>query len=339
MDTLGSQVRSLFARQRPLLVMVTAMMLLAFACAVGMVVDDRTLLGVSVWVKPFKFAIAFALYGATLAWLLNLPHRGSRWTRVLALVFAVAGLTDVAFIAVQAARGTFSHFNNSDDLVNSVGQNIFGFGVLGLFAANLVIAVILLRQRLADRPTSRAIKAGLWLALAGMAIAYMVGFQGDQTARDANGRMVELGARHTVGATDDRPGMPITNWSTTGGDLRIPHFVGLHALQVLLLAAVLLAALAPRVAWLREEGARAAVMGVLAGGYTGLLALLSWQALRGQPLTHPDALTLAAGGALLVATVLGVAAVRAFHPGGGTDRARAAQPLQVPQEPVGAVQE
>ncbi|SEL87076.1 hypothetical protein [Rhodococcus maanshanensis] len=317
MDTLGSQVRPLLARQRPLMVMVAAMMLLACACAVGMVVDDRTLLGVSVWVKPFKFAIAFVLYGATLAWLLNLPHRGSRWTRRLALVFVVAGLADVAFIAVQAARGTFSHFNKSDDIVNSVGQTIFMYGVLGLFAANLVIAVILLRQRLADGPTTRAIKAGLWLALAGMAIAYLVGFQGEQSARDANGRMVELGAGHTVGATDDRPGMPITNWSTTGGDLRIPHFVGLHALQVLLLAAVILAALAPRVPWLRDEGARAAVMGVLAGGYTGLLALLSWQALRGQPLTEPDLLTVVGASALVAATAIGLATVRARYPARG----------------------
>ncbi|MFC7448648.1 hypothetical protein [Rhodococcus daqingensis] len=325
MDTLGSQVRPLLTRQRPLMVMVAAMLVLVLVCAVGMAVDDRTLLGVSVWVKPFKFAIAFALYGATLAWLLNLPHRGSRWTRALATVFAVAGLADVGFIAVQAARGTFSHFNKSDDLVNSVGQTIFMYGVLGLFAANLAIAVILLRQRLLDRPTTRAIKAGLWLALAGMAIAYLVGFQGDQSARDANGRMVELGARHTVGATDDRPGMPVTNWSTTGGDLRIPHFVGLHALQVLLLAAVVLAALAPRVAWLREEGARAAVMGVLAGGYAGLLALLSWQALRGQPLTEPDLLTVVAAGGLIAATALGVYAVQSGS--------------QVPQEPVRAVQE
>ncbi|TQF65562.1 hypothetical protein FK531_20910 [Rhodococcus spelaei] len=310
MDILRSQVRPVLARQRPLMVMVAAMVLLALASGVGMIVDDRTLLGVSVWVKPFKFAIAFALYGATLAWMLSLPHKGSRWTRVLAAAFAVFGLTDVAFIAIQAARGTFSHFNKSDDMVNSVGQTIFMYGVLGLFAANLLIAVILLRQRLIDRPISLAVKSGLWLALAGMAIAYLVGFQGGQSARDADGHMVELGARHTVGATDDRPGMPITHWSTEGGDLRIPHFVGLHALQVLLLAAVVLAGLAPRVTWLRDESTRAAVMGVLAAGYAGLLALLTWQALRGQPLTDPDPLTVVAAVGLTAATVLGVVAVR-----------------------------
>jgi len=97
----------------------------------------------------------------------------------------------------------------------------------------------------------------------------------------------------------------VTGWSTTGGDLRIPHFVGIHALQALPLLALLLAAAARR----RPDGtfgspsARRGLVRAATLGYAGLIALLTWQALRGQPLLEPDSRTLLAAG-ILAMTVL-----------------------------------
>ncbi|MEU1550049.1 hypothetical protein [Nocardia sp. NPDC005745] len=309
---------------RPLLGTVAAMATLVLFSLAAMAVDDRELLGESVWLKPMKFGLAFFLYSLTLAWLLSLPHKGSRATWWLGTVFAVTGFIDVGFIVLQAARGTFSHFNTEDDPVNSIGQVVFASGVPGLFLANLLIVLILAWQRLVDRPTARAIHAGMALAVVGMALGYLMGFTGKQLVRDSDGRIVELAAGHTVitdpgdlAPRDAMGGMPITHWSTVGGDLRVPHFVGLHGIQVLLVVALTLTWLAPRYRWLRTERARAAVVGVLAAGYAGLLALVFWQAMRAQSLIHPDPATwLAAGG--LVATagaLLGAVYLRHRDPG------------------------
>jgi hypothetical protein len=91
------------------------------------------------------------------------------------------------------------------------------------------------------------------------------------------GRITISGA-HTVGAADGGPGLPGTGWSTRHGDLRVPHFVGLHALQVLPLLTVLLA----RRRWSDDRRVRAIL--VAAAAYSLLFAILLWQALSGQPL-------------------------------------------------------
>ncbi len=293
---------------RPLTGMALLMTALAVFCLAAMPFDDRQVLGESVWLKPLKFAIAFAVYGVTLAWLLRFPHRGRRWTGAMGTIFAIAGTVDVGFIAVQAARGTFSHFNTSDDPVNRYGQMIFTSGVPGLFLSSLVLAVIVLWQRLGDRPTSTALRFGMVSAVAGMALAYSMGFAGDpQTVTDADGTVVDLAARHSVGADDGGPGLPIVHWSTVGGDVRVPHFVGMHGFQAMILVAAGLGMLAARVAWLRAERTRAALVAWFGLGYLGTVAALTWQAWRGQSLVHPDAATLTVFAALWAAVAAAAA--------------------------------
>jgi hypothetical protein len=87
----------------------------------------------------------------------------------------------------------------------------------------------------------------------------------------------------------------VAGWSTTGGDLRIGHFVGMHALQALPLLALLLG---KRL----DELTRIRLLLVAGVAYGILTVLLTWQALRGQPLLQPDAVTLIAWAALAAAT-------------------------------------
>jgi hypothetical protein len=114
-------------------------------------------------------------------------------------------------------------------------------------------------------------------------------------AARAGQRMTIAGA-HTVGAPDGGPGVIGTGWSTQHGDLRVPHFIGLHALQVLPIVALLLVR--------RQVPSQTRVRLMIVGGvsYAALYVILVVQALRGVPLTAPDAATVTQLGGWAVAT-------------------------------------
>ena len=178
-----------------------------------------------------------------------------------------------------------------------------GFAILVLWFMSVLAGVLLARQRFEQRALGWGIRLGLLITVIGMLIGVlMTGPTPDQlSAMEAGAPVTVLGA-HTVGAADGGTMMPVTGWSLDGGDLRIPHFVGIHAMQLL-----------PLVGWWlsrRNTGSRrrpVAMTSVVAGGYAGLVALLTWQALRGQPLIYPDALTLGLVAVLIVAVVVGLA--------------------------------
>ncbi|HVL86269.1 MAG TPA: DUF3611 family protein [Pseudonocardia sp.] len=272
---------------------------LAVVLAAAALVDDRVLLGAPIWLKPLKFAVSFALYAGTLAWMLGqLRERAMQRTGWL---LVVASAVEIAIITGQAARGRASHFN-TETAQDGLLFTIMGLTIVVLWFATLAVALRFLREG-ARRGAARgpehrpspsatsAIRLGLAVALLGMLVGFL---------------MVGQNA-HAVGVPDGGPGLPLVGWSTTGGDLRVAHFLGMHALQALPLLAAALAAVTAL-----AETARTAIVRAAAAGFVGLVALLTWQALRGQPLLEPDALTLAGLAVVLLGTAAAVlAAVRA----------------------------
>jgi hypothetical protein len=267
--------------------MTIAMAALAVVTVVLAVADQRELLGAPLWFKPLKFSLSIALYGAALAWMLSrLPGR-SMWRAGWIITAGVA--LEMVIIVGQAARGVRSHFND-DSAFDAILFAIMGATIAVVWLATLAIALRFLRERSDDRVTHSAVRLGLLVGLAGMAVGFLI---------SANGG-------HAVGVPDGGPGLFIAGWSTTGGDLRIGHFVGMHALQLLpLLAAGLAAAGRGRL----DETARIRIVQIAAAGYAGLVVLVTWQALRGQPLLAPDATTLLALAALIGATALPALAI------------------------------
>jgi len=288
----------------PLAWFAASMAVLAVVSAVGMGVDDRTLVGAPIWAKPLKFALSFVAYSITLAWLVAQLPRGRRLGWWVGTVIVVASAVEMIIIVGQVVRGRQSHFNITTSL-DATLFSIMAVTIAVLYVANLLVAFVLLRSRLANPVTTWAVRLGAIIALGGMAVGFlMVGPTPEQAQAMAAGQTTLSGA-HSVAVADGGPGLPLVGWSTTGGDLRIGHFVGMHGLQALpLLAMVLTGRRARRL----PERARVRLVGVAAGAYAGVTALTTWQALRGQPLLSPDSTTLAALGVLAALTVIGAAA-------------------------------
>ncbi|MDF2707658.1 MAG: hypothetical protein K0R62_3310 [Nonomuraea muscovyensis] len=297
---------------RPLMLATGIMTLLAVALIVTFAVDQRTLDGMPLWAKPLKFAISVAVYSFTWAWLLSLQREERRWGRWAGTVLAVAGVTEVAVIVFQAARGHRSHFNASSPL-DAALFGAMGLMIMALMLANLVAAVAVLLDRQADRPTTWGVRIGLVISSLGLASGGLM--LGPRPGQSVAGGVI---GAHTVGLPDGGPGLPLLGWSTAGGDLRVGHFVGMHALQLLPLLPLALTALSRRLPVLAPESVRLGLTLTAGGMYAGVFALTVWQALRGQPLIHPDGVTLAAAGALLLAGLAGAAlALRGGSPAPG----------------------
>ncbi|GAA2809687.1 hypothetical protein VO63_27245 [Streptomyces showdoensis] len=296
------QLRTL---HRPLVWFTVSMGLLALISAGGLLFDDRVLVGAPIWAKPFKFSVSFIAYGLTLAWMLSLLP-GARARRVgwwAGTVLTLASVIEMVLITTQVVRGKQSHFNNATPF-DAALFSAMGTTVVVLWLAALVIAVLLLRARILDRATAWAVRISSFVALAGAAIGFvMVAPTPEQLAQENP----PVQGAHSVGVPDGGPGMPLTGWSTTGGDLRIAHFFGMHALQLIPLVLLVLSALAPRFARLADDRIRLRVVLVASAAYTATFVLVAWQALRGQPLLSPDALTLAAAGAIAAFTLAGTA--------------------------------
>ncbi|MCI1189237.1 hypothetical protein MON38_17570 [Hymenobacter sp. DH14] len=223
--------------------------------------DHRLVTGALVWLKPLKFALSIAAFAFTLGWLLaDLPAPAQRSVQLISWGVALSMLVEQAVIFAQAARGTTSHYNNS------TGFDAVLFGLMGVFiAVNTLMSAWALFLAWRYQPFGPASYA--WGVRLGL-LVFLVG--------SVLGGFMIHNQQHTVGAADGGPGLPGLGWSTRAGDLRIAHFLGMHALQALPLLGWALSRWAPQ----QATGLTWAGAAVYAGAVAGLFAL----ALAGRPL-------------------------------------------------------
>lgn len=175
------------------------------------------ILGINGFIKPVKFFVSIALFSWTMGWFTGLLTQ--RRKRVIYSWVVVITMTiELVIITGQAALGKLSHFNITS-FVDARLFDVMGLAITVLTVWTGYIGYLFFRQK----PVT--VEAGyLWGIRLGILLFVIFAFQGFMMA-------TRLG--HTVGAADGGAGLPVANWSTRYGDLRVAHFFGMHALQLL----------------------------------------------------------------------------------------------------------
>ncbi|HKD80480.1 MAG TPA: hypothetical protein VKH81_12360 [Candidatus Angelobacter sp.] len=183
------------------------------------------------WIKPIKFSISFSTFASTVSLFLlalRIPEWQLKWARRL-----IAGSVALEILSLAAQAWRSAYAAGSHTLLDGVlAQMTNSMVMINTAIVTWMLALFFLNRvhvRMVDRPMVAAIRYSVVIFLLGNAIG---------------GYMLARGS-HTVGASDSAPGLPFLNWSTIGGDLRIAHFIAIHAIQIVPLFAYVLAQMAP----------------------------------------------------------------------------------------------
>jgi len=232
------------------------------ACAMQMI-DLRLLGGASVWLKPTKFLVSIGIFALTAAWFAGhvRPERRGSIPVVLSIAFLViGGMFEIGYIGFQGWQGEASHFNKSTPFHATM------YSLMGFFAVMLITSTLPLAWEIARRP-GRSLSREMQVAIViGLLLTFMLG--------GTLGGMISVNGGHAVGP--EGQGIWLLGWNRLGGDLRVPHFLGIHAEQAIPLLTYLSLRLPARFR-----------MAAIVGGavvWTGITLLLFLQASAGLPL-------------------------------------------------------
>lgn len=245
-----------------------AMAALALPSMLALSLDERLFGGVGTWVKPLKFEISVAYYLLTLA--LFLPLSSERFRASLAgryMVWPVIMpiVLEVLYIAWRASRAEASHYN-----ATPLGTALYV--LMGIGAVMFTLAPGFLAYGLARRDAAPMPPVLRWSLVVGLALTCVLGLlSGIVLGRNPGG--------HFVGAIPAlHPTLPLLGWSLSVGDLRLAHFLGLHALQIVPAFGLLI--------WLatRRTGPGLVTLGAVSATYAGFTVIALLAALDARPL-------------------------------------------------------
>jgi hypothetical protein len=178
---------------------------------------DIEVLGINAWIKPFKFFFSAGIFSWSMGWFMDYLEEPKKvrlfsWVVVFVLVF------ETFYISIKAGMGELSHFNNTDRF-HALMFSLMGIAITVMTLWTAYIGWLFFRRKFPELP-----KSYVWGIRMGIIMFVIFAIQGG---------MMGNNMAHTVGAPDGGDGLPLVNWSTVYGDLRVAHFLGMHALQLI----------------------------------------------------------------------------------------------------------
>ena len=208
-------IKELFKNQKPLMIAGAISLVCFVILAIIFPFDSTQILGVNRWIKPMKFFISITIFVWTVAVYLNFLKGYTKSARIISWGMIAIFFVEMFIVVMQSLRGTTSHFNIKTPL------DAMLFAIMGAsIALNTLLAVYLLF--LYFKSEIELPKSVLWGMRLGLILFLASSFEGGYMS-------AQIG--HSVGVTDGNGGLPMVNWSTKGGDLRVAHFIGMHAFQ------------------------------------------------------------------------------------------------------------
>lgn len=187
-------------------------------------IDQRVLADELVWIKPIKFEISIIVHFITLAVLASLLSPEKQYSlswRSMSYWVVAAGLFEVLYIFLQAARGRESHFNNST-MIESIMYGLMGVGAVILVVGSFYLGYLLYREYQPKRNNILLLSSSLGLTIGSVLTLIIASYLSSS----------ETGYSITEN-TENVMRLPIFSWYLNGEDLRVPHFFATHMMQLL----------------------------------------------------------------------------------------------------------
>lgn len=217
--------------------------------------DNTVVLGINAWIKPMKFYFSTCIFCWTMGWILTYLKQPNK-EKAFSIMVIIVMTFELTVITYQAANGRLSHFNTTSPLYLALFSAMgIAITILGIWTA--YIGYLFFKLKPVEITASY-----LWGIRLGIVVFVIFSFEGGLMAARLS---------HTVGAPDGGEGLPVVNWSKSYGDMRIAHFFGMHALQIL-----------PLIGFYITKNSRTII--IISILYFAFVSLVFIQAMMGKPL-------------------------------------------------------